>query len=142
MALRIPGARRAVSLPAISVALTPKLVCPACWPAYSALLSSLGLGFIPTAPYLFALTLVFLALAVIPLAVVAWATRQSLPFLLATLASVAIVAGKFSFDSKAATYVGVALLMTAWLWPRHARSCPSCAPAGTSMTQRSVSGVS
>jgi hypothetical protein len=142
MALHVPGDRRVLSLPAIGVALMPKLVCPACWPAYGALLSSLGLGFIPTALYLFPLTLVFLALAVTPLGTAAWTTRQRLPFALGLIASVGIVAGKFAFESKATTYLGVALLVTAWLRPRPARACPSCAPAGASGIPKERTGVS
>jgi mercuric ion transport protein len=37
-----------IVLPAIGVAMLPKLACPACWPAYAGLLSSVGLGFLCT----------------------------------------------------------------------------------------------
>ena len=40
------------ALPATGVALLPGLTCPACWPAYGALLGSLGLGFVNYTPYL------------------------------------------------------------------------------------------
>lgn len=41
-----------LSLPGVTVSLLPKLMCPACWPAYAGLLSSLGLGFLISARYL------------------------------------------------------------------------------------------
>jgi hypothetical protein len=33
-------------LPAVGVAMLPNLTCPACWPAYAGLLSTIGLGFL------------------------------------------------------------------------------------------------
>jgi len=52
-----------LSLPGIGLSALPKLACPACWPAYAGLLSSLGLGFLISTAYLLPLTAVFLALA-------------------------------------------------------------------------------
>ena len=46
----------------------PKLACPLCWPAYAGLLSSVGLGFLISAQYLFAVTIGFLVLALAALA--------------------------------------------------------------------------
>lgn len=48
--------------PAVGVSLLPKFVCPVCSPAYAALLSSLGLGFLISTRYLLPVTLVFLSL--------------------------------------------------------------------------------
>jgi len=45
-----PGAL--ATLTAAGVALLPAVACPACWPAYAALHSALGLGFIDYTPYL------------------------------------------------------------------------------------------
>ncbi len=51
--------------PGIGLSLLPKIACPACWPAYAGLLSSIGLGFlIPNRAYLLPLTAIFLAVAV------------------------------------------------------------------------------
>lgn len=50
--------------PAVGVSLLPKFVCPLCSPAYAALLSSLGLGFLVSTTYLLPLTFVFLSLAI------------------------------------------------------------------------------
>jgi hypothetical protein len=108
-------------LPAVGAALLPKLTCPACWPAYAALLSALGVGFIDYTPYLLPLTLVFL---VTTLAILAWRPRRGYaPLALGWFAAAIMLIGKFFFDSDIATYVGVALLIGAsvWnAWPRKA----------------------
>lgn len=101
-------------LPAVGAALLPKLTCPACWPAYAALLSALGVGFIDYTPYLLPLTLVFL---IVTLAILAWRPRRGYaPLALGLLASAIMLIGKFFFDSDIATYAGVALLVGASTW--------------------------
>jgi len=106
-------------LPAVGAAMLPKLTCPACWPAYAALLSALGVGFIDYTPYLLPLTLVFL---IVTLAILAWRPRRGYaPLALGLFASAIMLIGSFSIDSDVATYVGVALLVIAstWTaWPR------------------------
>ncbi len=118
-------------LPAVGAALLPKLTCPACWPAYAALLSALGVGFIDYTPYLLPLTLAFLLAT---LAILAWRPRRGYaPLALGLFASAAMLIGKFYFDSDIATYAGVALLVGAstWnAWPTHAKAvCVNCKPA-------------
>src|SRR5260370_27513328 len=48
-----------LAFPGIGVSLLPKLMCPACWPAYAAVLSSVGLGFLISTTYLLPLTALF-----------------------------------------------------------------------------------
>jgi hypothetical protein len=117
-------------LPAVGAALLPKLTCPACWPAYAALLSALGVGFIDYTPYLLPLTLVFL---IVTLAILAWRPHRGYaPLALGLFASAAMLIGKFFFDSDIATYAGVALLVGAstWnAWPTQAKAvCVDCKP--------------
>ena len=121
-------------LPAVGAALLPKLTCPACWPAYAALLSALGVGFIDYTPFLLPLTLVFL---VVTLAILAWRPRRGYaPLALGLFASVAMLIGKFFFDSDIATYVGVVLLVGAstWnAWPTQTKAvCVNCKPVNES----------
>ncbi len=134
-------------LPSIGTALAPKLVCPACWPAYAGLLSALGLGFINYSPYLLPLTLVFLVAVLATLAWRAGTRRGFAPLALGALATAIILAGKFRFDSDAATYTGVALLVAASLWnswPRRNRaaSCSECSPNDAKITDRPNGGIS
>ncbi len=108
-------------LPAAGAALLPKLTCPACWPAYAALLSSLGVGFVDYTPWLFPATMVFLG---VTLALLAWRPRRGYrPLALGVAASMAVLIGRFAFDSEIAVYAGIGLLAaaSAWnAWPRKA----------------------
>lgn len=118
-------------LPAIVAAVMPKLVCPACWPAYAGILSAVGLGFINYSPYLLPLTTVFLAVVLVSLAWRAKTRRGYAPLLLGGMAAAIVLIGKFHFDSDNATYLGVALLVAASLWnswPRRQAkvSCSAC----------------
>ena len=126
-------------LPAIGTALLPKLTCPACWPAYTALLSFLGLGFANYTPYLMPLTALFFILAVGSLGYRAKSRRGFGPLILGMLAGAIVTAGSFIFDSAWTLYGGVTLLMAASLWnawPQRrtvASSCSTClheAPGG------------
>jgi hypothetical protein len=126
-----PGKRmgkNAVSLlPAVGAALMPKLVCPVCWPAYTAILSAMGVGFLNYTPFLMPLTAAFLLVVLVSLAWRAKTRRGYTPLILGVLATTTILIGKFQFDSDAATYTGIALLVGASLWnawPRQISSTP------------------
>lgn len=123
-------------LPAIGLALLPKLTCPACWPAYAGLLSAMGISFINYTPYLLPLTIFFLLIVVASLAFRAGQRRGYSPLLLGLAAAAILLIGKFGFDSDAVMYVGLGLLMLASLWNSWPKSqteggaCPACASAG------------
>jgi len=117
-------------LPAVGAALLPKLTCPACWPAYAALLSALGVGFVDYTPVLLPLTLVFL---IVTLTILAWRPKRGYaPLALGLFAAAIMLIGKFFFDSDIATYAGVALLVGAstWnAWPTQTKAvCVNCKP--------------
>ncbi len=133
-------------LPAIGTALMPKLVCPVCWPAYAGFLSALGLGFINYSPYLLPLTAIFLVATLATLAWRAETRRGYAPLALGILATAMVLIGKFHFDSNAATYAGIALLIgaSAWnAWPRRNQTvhCSACV-TDTNQTDRLKGGVS
>ncbi|MGQ0658413.1 MAG: MerC family mercury resistance protein [Chromatiales bacterium] len=119
-------------VPGIAFAFLPKLACPACWPAYAGLLSSVGLGFLLDAAYLIPLTAVFLVLAVGALAFRARTRRGYGPFGVGLAAALVVLVGKFVFDSNTAMYGGIGLLIAAsvWnAWPQRkgeVASCPKC----------------
>lgn len=104
------------TVPAVGVSLLPNLTCPACWPAYAGLLSSLGLGFLVHSSYLLPLTSAFLVLAVSLLGVQARKRRQYGPLAVGVVAAAATLGGKFALESTAAMYAGIALLIGASLW--------------------------
>lgn len=123
-----------LALPGVSVSMLPKLACPACWPAYAGLLSSVGLGFLISTAYLLPLTAASLTLAVWMLAFRATKRHGYGPFLLGLLAAIAVLLGKFEWESNPAIYGAVGLLVVAsvWnAWPRRdafkeAATCPEC----------------
>ena len=132
------------ALPGLGVALLPKLACPLCWPAYAAILSTLGLSFLLSESYLLAITLLFLVISVGFLAYRARERYGYGPVLVGAAASTVVLLGKFRFESKATMYSGLALLAAASIWngwPRRqaAGTCPQCVPAGGVLTRLSAS---
>jgi mercuric ion transport protein len=132
------------AMPGIAFASLPKLVCPACWPAYAGLLSSLGLGFLWQQDYLLSLTVAFLLLALGALAFRAHTRRGYGPLALGLMAAVAVLAGKFALNSHAVMYAGIAGLLTAALWNAwpartDGAGCSACA-SGVSLTDNIQKG--
>jgi len=119
------------SLPGVVVAFVPKAVCPICSPAYTAVLSSLGLPFLATATYLLPITTLLLSLAVGSLYFGAARRRGRGPFWLGMIAAAALLSGKFWIDSVVTVHAGVAVLIAASVWnaiPKRSR-CPACEAA-------------
>lgn len=117
-------------LPGIGAAFLPKVACPACWPAYAGVLGSLGLGFLLDSTLLLPLTALFLGLAVGTLGFRARRRRGYRPMAIGVLAAAIVIAGRFGFESDAAMYVGLVMLVGAsvWnTWPRRQKTgCPAC----------------
>src|SRR5437868_13627504 len=99
-----PFKQAVVALPGIGVSLLPKLMCPACWPAYAGIVSALGLGFLISAKYLLSLTVAFLAISALALGFRASRRHGYGPFWLGVVAAAVILTGKFYFDAAQATY--------------------------------------
>jgi hypothetical protein len=89
-----------LAVPGIGVSVLPKLACPACWPAYAGLLTSIGLGFLISVRYLLPLTITFLVLALAAMLFRARDRRGYGPFWLAVLAASGVLLGKFALDSR------------------------------------------
>ena len=118
--------------PGVGVSLLPKLACPLCWPAYTGLLSSVGLGFLISARYLLPITAAFLVLAVGVLAFRAHRRHGHGPLMLGVFAAAGVLAGKFWWESIPATYATVGLLVIAstWnVWPIRVAVPECCAKA-------------
>ena len=126
----------ALAVPGVGVSM-PKVICPVCSPAYAAVLSSIGLGFLVSTTYLLPVTVAFLAVAVGTLAFRAASRRGLLPFWVGVVAGGSVVTGKFWLDAASITYAGVGLLVVASVWnviPRRAIIC-SCRPADAGSTK-------
>jgi hypothetical protein len=128
-----------LTLPGAGVSLLPKLMCPACWPAYAAVLSSVGLGFLISTTYLLLLTVLFLAIALGSLALRSSSRHGLGPFGGGLGAAAMILIGKFYLESPLVAYGGVGLLIFAsvWnTWPRRAAvaPCSACIPTEGNVT--------
>ncbi|MBW7997264.1 MAG: hypothetical protein FVQ81_11980 [Candidatus Glassbacteria bacterium] len=125
------------TLPGLMFAFLPNLACPACWPAYTGLLGSLGFGFLLNTSYLFPITLLFLVIAVGALGFRAEKRWGYGPFGAGLLASGIVLVGKFVFESDQVMYGGIALFVAASVWNGWPRKtgrkgiCAACVPAGT-----------
>lgn len=105
-----------VAVPGVGMSLVPKLICPACWPAYASVVSSLGLGFLIGTTYLLPLTTGLLATTAGTLAFRARQRRGYGPAWTGSVGAVLILLGRFQLDSMVATYTGISILMTAAIW--------------------------
>ena len=120
--------------PSVGFSMLPKLACPACWPAYAGLLTSIGLGFLISAVYLLPLTVAFLALALGAMVFRARARHGYKPFLLGLVSASGVLIGKFVWEATPITYGGVGLLVISSLWntwprrdgPNQEASCSDC----------------
>ena len=131
--------RSFVAAPGVVLSLLPFGGCPACWPVYAGVLSTLGCGFLLSSAYLLPLTSLFLFFSVVVLAYRARSRRGYGPSVLGLIAAILILWGKFSLESNVVLYVGAGLLISSSLWNSWpgpvARRCPRCAPSGTEFVQ-------
>jgi len=132
-----------VALPGIGVSILPKLACPACWPAYAGLLTSVGLGFLISAVYLLPLTAAFLVVALIAMVFRARDRHGYGPFVLGMVAAGGVLMGKFVWESNPIMYGAVGLLVISSLWNTWPRCgtrnrTPACSGCNTEEAQRST----
>jgi len=99
--------RALLSAPTVVVAALPSLTCPLCWPAYTAFLSSLGLGFINYTNFLLPLLFLFLTIVLAALWFDIRRHNNYVPFVLAIVSSVFILIGKFLLMSNFLMYAGI-----------------------------------
>ncbi len=102
--------------PAVALPLLPNVTCPACWPAYAALLSTVGVSFVTTSRYLFPLTLVFVALALASLAWGAWRRQRFGPFVVGLIGAGLLLIGRFFVPSNVLLYSGMVTFIAAAVW--------------------------
>lgn len=101
---------------AILFSLLPNLACPACWPAYTGIISAFGLGFLGRSEYLLPLTAGFLAVALSGIWYRAEARRGYRPLLLGGLGSGSLLIGKFWIETGPLFYGGLLALIIASIW--------------------------
>ena len=104
------------AVPGVGAALLPNVTCPACWPVYAGILSSLGLGFLMQGRYFYLVVSVLLGISLFSLKYKA-GTRHGLgPFFLGVLATATILSGKVYSRSDYILYAGAAILIAASIW--------------------------
>lgn len=133
-----------MAIPGIAVALLPKLACPACAPAYAAVMSAVGLGFLTTGPYLLPTVIAGLVLAIGVLGLRASERRGYGPMALGSVAAIAIVLGKFALEQPGIFYTGIVVLVAAsvWnAWPRRTSGDAPCPACRSGRATDSVEGV-
>lgn len=119
------------TLPGIFTALLPKLVCPACWPLYAGVLSSLGISVNAYGQYYFPLVAVLLLLALWALGFRAKQRHGYYPLLLGILATFMILIAKLMWHSAVILYIGILLLFAVSIWNawpirKNPMACSAC----------------
>lgn len=115
------------ALPTIGVALLPKLTCAACWPAYSAVLASVGVGFFDYTPYLSGLLAAAIAITGIVLVRQARRQHRYAPLLLGAVGASILMVAKVGFDDMTMSYVGAVLFALATFWSSWTAGRSDCA---------------
>ena len=129
-----------LAVPSVGVSMLPKLACPACWPAYSALMASVGLGFLVRVANLLPLTAACLGLALGGMVFRARERHGHGPFVLGLAAAGSVLLSTFVSNSKPTIYCAVGLLVVASLWntwPRRSRQDAKMRPAPTATAEES-----
>ncbi len=108
------GTASIVGIPAAALAALP--FCPACYPMYAGIFTSLGLTPLPHTGVQATLTLAFLAVSLAALAFRARARRGYAPLAAGCIASLVVLIGKFGLGIDAMTYSGIAVLVLASVW--------------------------
>ncbi len=103
-----------VGIPAAALAALP--FCPACYPMYAGIFTSLGLAPLSHTGVQATLTLAFLAVSLAALAFRAKARRGHAPLAAGCIASLVVLIGKFGLGIDAITYSGIAVLVLASVW--------------------------
>lgn len=120
------------AIPAVAIAVLPKLTCAACWPAYAAIMSSLGVGFFNYTDYLLPIMVVAVAVSLGLMFYKNKVRRGLTPFYLGLVGSLLMLVGKFSLGMDWVSYVGAAVLVGASIWnsiPVKSKTgvdCPAC----------------
>jgi len=98
-------------IPAVIVSLLPALSCPACWPVYAGLLSSIGVGFFNYTPYLLPLLIIFISVSVIALAYEDRKRGRYWITVVGFAGGLAIVLNQLGLNSELLLYGGITLLI-------------------------------
>ncbi len=103
-------------VPGLVGALLPNATCPACWPLYAGVLSSLGLGFLMQGTYFYIVIGILLSISLGALFYKAKQRHGYGPLWLGLLAAIIIMVSKYLQLSSMYMYGGAAILIIASVW--------------------------
>ncbi|MEW6144147.1 MAG: MerC domain-containing protein [Thermodesulfobacteriota bacterium] len=117
-------------LGAVGAVFLPKFICPACWPVYAGILSTMGLGFLLHGVSLLILSVTLLGLALLVFALRGRKRGSFLPFWIGLVGVSLVLTGKFFWINNFSAYAGAAFLMLAVIVDvrplRRVQSCQVC----------------
>lgn len=102
--------------PGLIAAFLPNATCPACWPVYAGLLSSLGLGFLMQGTYFYFIVGSLLAVSLFSLYYKAMSRRGQKPFVVGALVSTGIIFGRLAEWPELIFYLFALILVVASVW--------------------------
>lgn len=116
--MRAPTGSRAVAavLSGTGAWLIPVGICPACWPAYAGVVSSLGLGFTLSAEFLVPVAVLLFAVSILALGYRAEKRRGFGPLCLGVVGGLGVLSGKLWFSSERVSYAALGAIVIAGLW--------------------------
>ncbi len=122
--------------PGVGAAMLPVGVCPAWWPAYAGVMSSLGLGFLLNSAYLFSLTALLLAFG-LGASLYRAKTRQGYgPFALGAAGTITVLVGKFALSWNVLFYTGLVVFIAASVWNAWPKKKTTSCSSGTCYQQQ------
>lgn len=116
--MKPPAVSRAVAavLSGTGAWIIPAGMCPACWPAYAGVVSSLGLGFTLSAEFLVPIAVLLLAVSIFTLGYRAERRRGFGPLGLGVVGGLGVLAAKLWFSSEGLSYAGLGAIVLAGFW--------------------------
>jgi len=119
----------AATLPAVGAVLVPKLACPFCIPIVGSALGAAGVGLFPLEPWLVGAAVALVAFTLLALARRARSAGRWGMWCLAASGALAMLAGKFAFDSAWLSGAGAVVFVFAAMRGNrgaHVGECPAC----------------
>ena len=89
----------------------PAFACPACWPAYLALLGAVGIGYFDFTPYLIPSIVISVGIALSSIGYQSYRRRSISTFVVGTLGSMLVLAGRLWLQSDVLMYGGIIVLL-------------------------------
>ena len=111
------------TLGAVSI---PALACPACWPAYLALLGAAGIGYFDFTPYLIPSIVISVVIALAAIGYESYRSRAISPFVVGVAGAILVLGGRFWLLSDLLMYGGIVVLLASLVMNGFTRKAENC----------------